>query len=70
MPISSLQASPVISIASRSGDGRDATSRPNGAADGDDDVGEDATAAWAAVLPAAVQALIQVAACQGLEPPA
>jgi hypothetical protein len=41
-----------MSIASRTGDDRDATSRPNGDADGDGgdaSEGEDATAAWAAV---------------------
>ncbi|WP_225673261.1 hypothetical protein [Bradyrhizobium hereditatis] len=73
MSLSSLQVAPtlssVISIASRSGDGRGATSRPNGDADGDSSEGEDATAARAAVQ-AAVQAVIQAAACQGLELPA
>jgi hypothetical protein len=38
-----------MSIASRTGDDRDATSRPNGDADGDAGEGEDAMAAWAAV---------------------
>jgi hypothetical protein len=71
-PISS-----AISIASRIGDGRDATSRPNGGVDGDASDGEVATATWAdvqAVVPMAVQAavqpVIQAAACQELEPPA
>jgi hypothetical protein len=44
MSISSLQVSPssgsVISIASRTDDGRDATSRPNGDVDGDASDGE------------------------------
>jgi hypothetical protein len=44
MSISLLQVSPssgsVISIASRTGDGRDATSRPNGDVDGDAGDGE------------------------------
>jgi hypothetical protein len=64
---SSPQVSPtsssVISIASHTGDGRDATSRPNGDDDdgGGANEGEAAMAAWAAV---------QAAACQGLESPA
>ncbi|WP_213284775.1 hypothetical protein [Bradyrhizobium sp. sGM-13] len=60
----------ITAIASRTGDGRGATSRPNG--DADDDASEgDATAAWAAVqavVPVAVQPVIQAAACLGLEP--
>jgi hypothetical protein len=74
MSFSSLQVLPtlssVISIASRTGDGRGATSRPNGDVDDcDANDGEDATAAWA-VVPVAVQLVIQAAACQGLESPA
>jgi hypothetical protein len=63
-----------MSIASRTGDGRDATSRPNVDVDGDACEGEDATAAEAAVLqavvPVAVQPAIQAAPCRDLEPPA
>ncbi|ANW03432.1 hypothetical protein [Bradyrhizobium icense] len=57
----------ITAIASRTGDGRGATSRPNGDADDDASEGEDAMAAWAAV-PVAVQPVIRAAACQGLEP--
>jgi len=57
--------SSAIPIASRTDDGRGATSRPSGDADADDGEGEDATVVQAAVYP-----VIQVAACQGLEPPA
>jgi hypothetical protein len=55
--------SSAIPIASRTDDGRGATSRPSG--DADDGEAEDATVVQAAVYP-----VIQVAACQGLEPPA
>jgi hypothetical protein len=79
MSLSSLQvsltSSSAIPIASRTGDGRGATSRPSGgdADDGDASEGEDATAVPAVVqmvVPVAVQAAGHPAACQGLEPPA
>jgi hypothetical protein len=59
MSFSSLQVSPtsssVTSIASRTGDGRDATSRPNGDVDGDASDGEvvDWEAVDGEVVPAA-----------------
>ncbi|KRR14476.1 hypothetical protein CQ12_39630 [Bradyrhizobium jicamae] len=71
----------AIPIASRTDDGRDATSRPSGG-DADDGDGEEDATAVPAVVPVAVQAVfpvavqatvqpaIQAAPCQGLEPPA
>ena len=58
----------ITPTASRIGDGRDATNRPSGDADADDE--GDAVAAVQAVFPVAAQPAIQAAACQGLEPPA
>jgi hypothetical protein len=53
MSISSLQVSPssgsVISIASRTDDGRDATSRPSGGGDGDGDASDGEVVDWQVV---------------------
>ncbi|KRR21969.1 hypothetical protein CQ14_39705 [Bradyrhizobium lablabi] len=73
MSLSSLQVLPTLSfaipIASRTDDGRDATSRPSGG-DADDGDGEEDATAVPAVVQTAGHPAIQADHRRGAEPPA